>query len=240
MKNKTRKLNKKRKSRKGGMFNVKNFDKSCRDNHKDFDRGKTLGYVNRAAPYNPTTYYPGVFNSNKSPVKNIMNCNGSYSTYNESPDKEKCRQARRELFKYERATNLVVNQLYASMDTNSIENCNKIIYYLCTRFDPENDGWVDRWGVKVLVTISHDSRQRNIFSYTIDYAYYDANIPPSPQPKAPSQSIWDRWSNTPAPVQVPVVTVPIYRNIHGEPMLTPSGNPIYEISLDNLELYIAN
>jgi hypothetical protein len=225
----TKKMHKKRKSRKGGMFNVKNFDKSCRDNRKDFDRGKTLGYITASTPYNSTTYYPGVFNSNKTPVKNIMNCTDSFNS-NETEDETICRQVRRELSKYERAIIREENHVYAAMNINNIKNCNKINYYLCTRIDSE----FQEWAIKVLV-INTSTR----FSYTIDYEYYDANIPPPPPPQVQSRSLWDQWSNIPAPVQVKS-TVPLYNNIRGEPMLTPTGNPIYEISLDNLELYLVN
>jgi hypothetical protein len=164
----TRKTNQKKKQtrkqkRKGGMWYTQNINKSCEDNLKDFNRTRNRRPPNE--PYNPTTYYPGLFNVHSKPVTQSMHCTNSDTLVNQDDKFNVCREINRFMVSnYKQKRNdFVLHELYCCFNPNICE----IDYYRCVRVFENDDH--NAFGMKVKL-----SYNGNMLSVPIDMDYYNS------------------------------------------------------------------
>jgi hypothetical protein len=205
--------------RKGGMWYTQNINKSCEDNLKDFNRTRNQRPPNE--PYNPTTYYPGVFNVHTKSVKQAMHCTNSDTPVKQDEKFDVCREINRFMvsnYKQKRNEEFVLYELYCCFNPNTCE----IDYYRCVRVF-ENDEH-NAFGMKV--NLSYNG---NMLSVPIDMDYYNSlhrrkNTPD--QDEQESLKAHDNKCELLYEINIPGNQIP-YTDKY--------GNPIYEIDLFSID-----
>lgn len=205
--------------RKGGMWYTQNINKSCEDNLKDFNRTRNQRPPNE--PYNPTTYYPGVFNVHTKSVKQSMHCTNSDTPVKQDDKFNVCREINRFMvsnYKQKRNEEFVLYELYCCLNPNTCE----IDYYRCVRVFENDDH--NAFGMKV--DLSYDG---NMLSVPIDMDYYNSlhrrkNTPD--QDEVEARKAHDNKCELLYQINIPDNQIP-YTDIH--------GNPIYEIDLFSID-----
>ena len=121
---KRKQTRKQKRKQKGGMWFTQNIDKSCEDNLKDFNRTRYRRPPNE--PYNPTTYYPGLFNVHSKPVQQSMNCTNSDTPIPQTKFSNECREVNRFLvsnYKQKRSEEFLLYGFYCCFNPTTCEDC---------------------------------------------------------------------------------------------------------------------